>query len=415
MVRDFEDGYAPGITPNPCVRCNQRIKFGVLLERARAAGATHLATGHYARTGRQGLAGHAASGARLRRDQAYVLHRLDQHQLGSAVFALGGDESKAGVRAEAAALGLVTAAKPESQDLCFVDTDMKSELRSASPDASRPARSPTSTAPCSASTRAAVLHGRTACRASASHHAARRGAPRYVIELRPATNTVVVGPARRSAPSHRRGVLVPLGRRGGPRRLGPLPSAASRPREPHPARIEANDAEAVASASTPGRPGGARTVGGALPRRRGARRRRRPPRRLRPAAVPPTPGQVLLGILAVLAGCLAVTTSSVCRRVTPGTGSITSARSAAGVRGRRRRASGCSRAPRRSPGWARGGLDIDARPWDAGVSLPLIGIRVTPVAIVGLLVAAVGLSLVLLFERVPGTVRATLAPAGVAA
>ena len=63
------------------------------------------------------------------RDQAYVLHRLDQDQLRSAVFALGGDESKADVRAEAAALGLGTAAKPESQDLCFVDADMRSELR----------------------------------------------------------------------------------------------------------------------------------------------------------------------------------------------------------------------------------------------------------------------------------------------
>ncbi len=54
-----------------------------------------------------------------------MFHRLDQDQLGSAVFALGGDEFKADVRAEAAALGLVTAAKPESQDLCFVDVDMR--------------------------------------------------------------------------------------------------------------------------------------------------------------------------------------------------------------------------------------------------------------------------------------------------
>src|SRR5580704_16099593 len=129
VIADFEDGYAGGTTPNPCVRCNQRIKFGVLLERARAAGATHLATGHYARTGRRGslVTLHRARDAR--RDQAYVLHRLDQQQLRSAVFAIGGDDSKAGVRAEAAALGLGTAAKPESQDLCFVETDMRSELR----------------------------------------------------------------------------------------------------------------------------------------------------------------------------------------------------------------------------------------------------------------------------------------------
>src|SRR5579864_4648810 len=129
VVRDFVEGYASGITPNPCVRCNQRIKFGVLLERARAAGATHLATGHYARTGKRGSQATLHRARDPRRDQSYVLHRLDQGQLRSAVFPLGGDESKAGVRAEAAALGLGTATKPESQDLCFVESDVRSELQ----------------------------------------------------------------------------------------------------------------------------------------------------------------------------------------------------------------------------------------------------------------------------------------------
>ena len=114
----------------PCVRCNQRIKFGVLLERARAAGATHLATGHYARTGRRGAAGDAAPGSR---PHAATRRTCSTGSISTscrrAVFALGGDESKADVRAEAAALGLGTAAKPESQDLCFVDADLKSELR----------------------------------------------------------------------------------------------------------------------------------------------------------------------------------------------------------------------------------------------------------------------------------------------
>ena len=125
VVRDFEEGYAQGITPNPCVRCNQRIKFGVLLERARAAGATHLATGHYARLGRRGTLATLHRARDRNRDQAYVLHRLDQDQLKAALFALGSDGSKADVRAEAATLGLATAAKPESQDLCFVDTDLQ--------------------------------------------------------------------------------------------------------------------------------------------------------------------------------------------------------------------------------------------------------------------------------------------------
>jgi tRNA-uridine 2-sulfurtransferase len=194
VVRDFEDGYAQGLTPNPCVRCNQRIKFGVLLERARAAGATHLATGHYARLGRRGALTTLHRARDRSRDQAYVLHRLDQDQLGSAVFALGSDESKAGVRAEAASLGLITAAKPESQDLCFVDADMKSELRRR-------------------------LAGRFGPGAIIDADGARVGEheglpfftvgqraglgiapdrpdapPRFVIELRPSANTVVVGP-----------------------------------------------------------------------------------------------------------------------------------------------------------------------------------------------------------------------------
>jgi hypothetical protein len=121
--------------------------------------------------------------------------------------------------------------------------------------------------------------------------------------------------------------------------------------------------------------------------------------------VPPTPGQVVIGIIAVLAGCLAMTTSVAAARQTGNwlyyICSVGSVAFVAGVVGQRVFPSpaaiaklGASAASTSAPG-----------PWDAGVSLPLIGIRVTPVAIVGLLVAAVGLSLVLLFERIPGTVR----------
>ena len=194
VVRDFEDGYAQGITPNPCVRCNQRIKFGVLLERARAAGATHLATGHYARTGRRGPLATLHRARDARRDQAYVLHRLDQDQLQSAVFVLGGDESKAKVRAEAAALGLGTAAKPESQDLCFVDTDVRSELR---------VRLAGRFAPGAITDLDGTLLGHhdglpfftVGQRAGLGIRPSRPdAAPRYVIELRTGANTVVVGP-----------------------------------------------------------------------------------------------------------------------------------------------------------------------------------------------------------------------------
>jgi hypothetical protein len=122
--------------------------------------------------------------------------------------------------------------------------------------------------------------------------------------------------------------------------------------------------------------------------------------------VPPTPEQVVIGILAVLAGCLAVTTSVYAGRQASNwlyyVCTVGSLAFVAGVIGQRVFPSpaaiarlGAVAAESSAPG-----------PWDAGVSLPLVGIRVTPVAIVGLLVAAVGLSLVLLFERVPGRGRA---------
>ncbi len=194
VVSDFEDGYAAGLTPNPCVRCNQRVKFGVLLERARAAGATHLATGHYARTGRRGGVVTLHRARDRSRDQAYVLHRLGQDQLGSAVFPLGGDRSKAGVRAEAASLGLVTAAKPESQDLCFVDTDMRSELRRRL--AGRFAPGPIVDATGAAVGEHEGLPFFTVGQRAGLGIAPSRpdAAPRYVIEIRPADNSVVVGP-----------------------------------------------------------------------------------------------------------------------------------------------------------------------------------------------------------------------------
>lgn len=120
--------------------------------------------------------------------------------------------------------------------------------------------------------------------------------------------------------------------------------------------------------------------------------------------MPPTPEQVVIGILAVLAGCLAVTTSAYAGRQTRNwlyyICTVGSLAFVVGVVGQRvfPSPSAVARLGAAATASAPG-------PWDAGVSLPLIGIRVTPVAIVGLLVAAVGLSLVLLFERVPGTVR----------
>ncbi|MBV8193996.1 MAG: tRNA 2-thiouridine(34) synthase MnmA, partial [Candidatus Dormibacteraeota bacterium] len=129
VVRDFEDGYAAGSTPNPCVRCNERVKFGMLLDRAVAAGATHVATGHYAQLGRRGPEATLHRAVDSRRDQSYVLHRLNQTQLRRSLFPLGTMSSKQDVRNEAERRGLITAAKSESQDLCFIDGRMRDDMR----------------------------------------------------------------------------------------------------------------------------------------------------------------------------------------------------------------------------------------------------------------------------------------------
>lgn len=128
VVRRFEDDYASGRTPNPCVRCNERIKFGALADRARQLGATHLATGHHARRGwRDGIPTLHRS-LDPSKDQSYTLHRLTQDQVGTALFPLGRFASKAEVRADAARRGFPVAAKPDSQELCFVEGSMAADL-----------------------------------------------------------------------------------------------------------------------------------------------------------------------------------------------------------------------------------------------------------------------------------------------
>jgi tRNA-uridine 2-sulfurtransferase len=138
VIEDFAESYAKGETPIPCVRCNQRVKFADLLDTARELGAEALATGHYVRRveGAHGAELHAAADSV--RDQSYFLFATTQAQLDYLRFPLG-DMDKRAVRAIAAELGLVNAAKPDSQDICFVPegryTAIVNRLR---PDAARP-------------------------------------------------------------------------------------------------------------------------------------------------------------------------------------------------------------------------------------------------------------------------------------
>lgn len=121
IVDSFYEDYVAGRTPNPCLACNRHIRFTVLLNRALALDADFLATGHYVRVDEHPTTGKM----RLRRaidpekDQSYVLHVLNQHQLAHACFPLGG-YTKPQVRAMAAERGMIVATKAESQEICFV-------------------------------------------------------------------------------------------------------------------------------------------------------------------------------------------------------------------------------------------------------------------------------------------------------
>lgn len=140
VIRDFVEQYREGRTPNPCVRCNQWIKFGALLDRALALGADHLATGHYARVRFDRCANRwlLLRSADQAKDQSYALYMLTQEHLSRAVFPLG-ELTKAQTREVATRLGLPVASKAESQELCFVgDKSYRSFLESWSPEALRP-------------------------------------------------------------------------------------------------------------------------------------------------------------------------------------------------------------------------------------------------------------------------------------
>ncbi len=119
VVEPYVVAHAEGRTPNPCIECNRHIKFDRLLERARRLGFDRLATGHHARVVELSGAFSLRRGADPLKDQSYVLSMLGQSQLGAIVLPVG-DMTKSEVRAEAARLGLRTAAKPDSQDVCFI-------------------------------------------------------------------------------------------------------------------------------------------------------------------------------------------------------------------------------------------------------------------------------------------------------
>jgi tRNA-specific 2-thiouridylase len=193
VVDDFVAEYAAGRTPNPCLRCNQSIKFAVVLDRALALGFDAVCTGHYARIvdGPAGRELHRALDPD--KDQSYVLGVLDVHQVRHAMFPLG-DTVKSDVRAEAAARGLALAAKPDSHDICFIaDGDTAGFLRERLGE--RPGRivGPDGTELGSHDGAYGFTIGQR--RGLRIGTPAADGRPRYVLDISPATGTVVVGPA----------------------------------------------------------------------------------------------------------------------------------------------------------------------------------------------------------------------------
>jgi tRNA-specific 2-thiouridylase len=136
VIEGFVRSYLEGKTPNPCIACNDKVKFDPLLKTAMGLGADFLATGHYARIERgEGGRFRLLKASDTRKDQTYFLYRLGQSQLSKLLFPLGG-MPKDQVRAQAAALGLPTAAKPESMDICFVaDGDYGRLVAEAAPQA----------------------------------------------------------------------------------------------------------------------------------------------------------------------------------------------------------------------------------------------------------------------------------------
>src|SRR5438105_4227836 len=135
VLADFFGEHRAGRTPNPCVRCNEHIKFGAFLDRASELEFDLVATGHYARswTGFEDR-WHLGRGADRSKDQSYVLHTLGQAQLARTLFPVG-EQTKAETRAHAERLGLPVATKPDSQEVCFVpDADHGAFLAEHAPD-----------------------------------------------------------------------------------------------------------------------------------------------------------------------------------------------------------------------------------------------------------------------------------------
>ncbi|PXA77440.1 MULTISPECIES: tRNA 2-thiouridine(34) synthase MnmA [Auritidibacter] len=194
VVDDFIAEYAAGRTPNPCMRCNERIKFAALLEKALALGFDAVCTGHYAKV-IENDQGHlelhrAADDAK---DQSYVLGVLTAEQLEHCLFPLGDTPSKSLVRAEAADRGLSVAQKPDSYDICFIPEGDTREWLEEHIEM-RPGQIVDTAGTALGQHRGAQAFTVGQRKGLGIGTPAPDGKPRFVLEVRPKENEVVVGP-----------------------------------------------------------------------------------------------------------------------------------------------------------------------------------------------------------------------------
>jgi tRNA-specific 2-thiouridylase len=191
VINDFCEEYSWGRTPNPCIRCNQYIKFDALLEKARELGSDLIATGHHARIEKDKAAGifHLKKGVDHNKDQSYFLYTLAQEQMRHSLLPVG-NFTKSKIRNMAAELGLTVAAKPGSQDICFIpDGSYADFLKDRIPGAIEPGPIADESGNILGRHRGILFY--TIGQRKGLGLSARE--PLYVTAINPETNTVVVG------------------------------------------------------------------------------------------------------------------------------------------------------------------------------------------------------------------------------
>ena len=188
VVDRFGADYLAGRTPNPCIECNRRVRFNALLDRAGDLDCEALVTGHHARVVFEDGSYRLKKGLDRAKDQSYVLHMLGQDELARVLLPVG-DLIKDDVRAIASDLGLRTANKPDSQDICFVDGDYRDFLTTYFPQSAQPG--PIVDTDGQVLGRHDGTSGFTIGQRKGLGIAL--GEPRFVVELDPANATVVIG------------------------------------------------------------------------------------------------------------------------------------------------------------------------------------------------------------------------------